>query len=1019
MKLHHLRMRGIGPFRDEVSIDFAALGASGMFLLEGPTGSGKSTVLDAVVYALYGSVAGEGASSERIRSQFAEPSTPSEIDLVFETTHGVYRVLRQPEFFRPKKRGEGTTKQQAKALLWRLGSPDLIPEVLADTAGQGAGLTPIASRIDEVGREIGTAVGLTRAQFTQTVLLPQNEFARFLRAQTGERQEVLQRVFGTEIYEAIEKQLEQMRREAAGQVDAANAGLAQALARFVEAAAIEDDEVRTALEEHATGHRFDQLAQLTGQIGDDATRASQSAAAHAGTARGKETEARTAAEAAQTLLQRIDRRRQLDQLAAALAAQEQQAASARTRLEQDRVARPIAEAITRRDLALSLQAEREKDRDTALSRHGDAQPELVTLARGDGAVNALAAAVEEATSQAGELTALVDLEKALPGRQENLTQRRTALEKARTGLAELDEQIQARPEARGELVTARDAARTAGDGLGDAQTAAAEATTRLEQARTAVRLAEQVAAAKNAADAAHRASVQAAEDEAEQRRRRNAGLAAELALSLAEGDPCPVCGATAHPEPAQAGADHVSAEQVEAAEDARRTAEAAASAAREKLALARSQHGQALERAGGLDVEAANSAQKQAAAAVQQIKAQQAKASRCEKALEKHDKETQALGAQREKQAVAIQGEASALDTLAAALVEDEARIEQARGEAASVAERRTAHTSRARAARELREALVAADQAAARARELAAEVELGSFEDDAAVRAAVLSDPTRTELEALLTRRATDQARHTDGMDEEGIAQADPSDEARTAAAGQVESAREAVIAAQAVTAAADQEAGRRAGIAQATTGAQQRLDGAVAQVRAVGEKAGAVVRVADLATGRSADGDRIQLSTYVLMRRFEEVIDAANVRLAQFSESTLELVRDTGKRGARKTGLDLLVIDHRTDETRRPETLSGGETFFVSLALALGLAELVTAEAGGVQMDTLFIDEGFGSLDPEALDRVVAEINRLAEHGRTIGVVSHVGEMKNRIAEQIHVRRTPRGPSTLTVSA
>lgn len=1019
MKLHHLRMRGIGPFRDEVSIDFAALGASGMFLLEGPTGSGKSTVLDAVVYALYGSVAGEGASSERIRSQFAEPSTPSEIDLVFETTHGVYRVLRQPEFFRPKKRGEGTTKQQAKALLGRLGSPDLIPEVLADTAGQGAGLTPIASRLDEVGREIGTAVGLTRAQFTQTVLLPQNEFARFLRAQTGERQEVLQRVFGTEIYEAIEKQLEQMRREAAGQVDAANAGLAQALARFVEAAAIDDDGMRASLEEHATGHRFEELAQLTGQIGTDAARAAQDATARAGTARSKEAEARTAAEAAQTVLQRIDRRRQLDQLAASLAAQEQQAATARTRLEQDRAAQPVAGAITRRDHALTLQQAREKERDTALARHGEAQPELVTLARRDDALDALAAATDEATSQAGELTALVELEKGIPGRRRELTERRAALDKARAGLAGLDEQIQARPGARAELVTARDAARAAGDGLGDAQTAAAEATTRLEQARTAARLAEQVTAAKSHADTAQQASAKAAEAEAEQRRRRNAGLAAELALSLAEGDPCPVCGATAHPEPAQAGADHVSAEQVEAAEEARRGAESAASAAREKLTLARSQHDQAAERAGGLDVEAATAAQQQAAAVVQTIKAEQAKALRLEKELEEHDKQTQALGARREKQAVGIEGEARALDAVAAALTEDEARIDNARGEAASVAERRTAHTRRARTARELREALVAADQAAARARELAAEVELGSFEDDAAVRAAVLTDPTRTQLEALLTRRATDQARHTDGMAEEGIAQADPSDDARAVAAGQVEGAREAVTAAQAVTAAADQEAGRRAATAQATTGARERLDGAVGQVRAVGEKAGAVVRVADLATGRSADGDRIQLSTYVLMRRFEEVIDAANVRLAQFSESTLELVRDTGKRGARKTGLDLLVIDHRTDETRRPETLSGGETFFVSLALALGLAELVTAEAGGVQMDTLFIDEGFGSLDPEALDRVVAEINRLAEHGRTIGVVSHVGEMKNRIAEQIHVRRTPRGPSTLTVSA
>src|SRR5699024_1572636 len=138
-----------------------------------------------------------------------------------------------------------------------------------------------------------------------------------------------------------------------------------------------------------------------------------------------------------------------------------------------------------------------------------------------------------------------------------------------------------------------------------------------------------------------------------------------------------------------------------------------------------------------------------------------------------------------------------------------------------------------------------------------------------------------------------------------------------------------------------------------------------------------------------------------------------------ASFSDSTLELVRDTGARGARKTGLDLLVIDHRTDQQRLPETLSGGETFFVSLALALGLADLVTADAGGVQMETLFIDEGFGSLDPETRDRVVAEIGRLAEHGRTIGIVSHVGEMKSQIAEQIHVRRLPDRSSTLTVTA
>nr|WP_276549391.1 SMC family ATPase [Brachybacterium muris] len=1012
-------MRGIGPFRDEVSIDFAALGASGMFLLEGPTGSGKSTVLDAVVYALYGSVAGEGASSERIRSQFAEPSTPSEIDLVFETTHGVYRVLRQPEYHRPKKRGEGTTKQQAKALLWRLGSPDLIPEVLADTAGQGAGLTPIASRLDEVGREIGAAVGLTRAQFTQTVLLPQNEFARFLRASTGDRQAVLQRVFGTEIYEDIEKQLEQMRREAAGQVDAANAGLAQALARFVEAACLEEDDARTELEGHARAHRFEELTAQADQIGEGTARAAQEAAGRAQSARAQEGQARSAAEAAAIGLQRIDRRRTLGQLAAALTAQEEAATTARTRLDHDRIAQPIAGAIARRDQARTHLQAREQERDAALSRHRQDHPELADLAAGPGALEALAAAVEEATTRAGELSALVQLEKNLPGRQKGLQQRSTALEKARTELADLDTQIQARPQVRAALVTARDAARAAGEGLGDAQTAADQAAARLEQARTAARLAEQVAAARAAAEKAQSAATRAGEEEAQLRRRRNAGLAAELAMTLAEGDPCPVCGATAHPDLAEAGADHVGAEQVEAAEEARRQAEQAASTAREALTLATSRHEQAREQSGGLEVDAAQAAQQQAAEALRAVRDQQAEAARRDKELEKHDEGTRTLGARREKQAVAIEGEASALTTLATAVEEDEARVVQARGETGSVQERRAAHTARARAGRELREALVAVDQAAARAQELAAEVELGPFENEQAVRAAVLPEGDRRELEALLTRRATDQSRLADGMREEGVAEADPSDEARTAAATLVETTREAVVSAQAATATADQESGRCTATAQATTGARQRLDGAVGQVRAVGEKAGAVVRVADLATGRSADGDRIQLSTYVLMRRFEEVIDAANVRLAQFSESTLELVRDTGKRGARKTGLDLLVIDHRTDETRRPETLSGGETFFVSLALALGLAELVTAEAGGVQMDTLFIDEGFGSLDPEALDRVVAEINRLAEHGRTIGVVSHVGEMKNRIAEQIHVRRTPRGPSTLTVSA
>src|SRR5699024_10401132 len=187
MSLHHLRMPGIGPFAGTVEIDLAALCASGMFLLEGPTGTGKSTILDALAYALCGQGAGSATSADRIRSQFAPPAEASVGDLLFETASRIQPGHRSPEEQRPQRRGTGTTKEQAKAVLWRIGAPQLIEDVIADTAGGGSGLDVIATRIDEVGREIQRAVGLTREQFTQTVLLPQNEFARFLRAGTTER----------------------------------------------------------------------------------------------------------------------------------------------------------------------------------------------------------------------------------------------------------------------------------------------------------------------------------------------------------------------------------------------------------------------------------------------------------------------------------------------------------------------------------------------------------------------------------------------------------------------------------------------------------------------------------------------------------------------------------------------------------------------------------------------------------------------------------------------------------------
>jgi exonuclease SbcC len=1023
VKLHHLRMTGIGPFAGTVEIDFAALGASGTFLLEGPTGSGKSTILDAIVYALYGHVAGSATSADRIRSQFASPSEPSVVDLVFETSSGLHRVRRSPEFQRPKLRGTGTTKEQAKALMWRIGSPQGLPAAIADASGAGDGSEVIASRIDEVGREVQRAVGLTREQFTQTVLLPQNEFARFLRAGTGERQQVLQRVFGTETYAAVEKQLEEMRKQAKRQVDAAQQTLATALARFTEAVALEGEE-GSALAEHAAALRLDPLAAAAdAQLDAVAARAAEAETASAAAQQTEQT-ARTAAEAARTARTRIDRRRALDQLANRLETEKPQVDRARTALERDETARPVAELLRRRDTAAEAVA-RAIEQLTALAEETrPGHPDLVDLLTGtEQPQQELAAAAEEATGAAGALTDLVDLETALPERERSLAGRREALVARERELEDVDARLAERPEQRTALVAERDEARTAAAGLAEAKLALAAATDVHRAATAAAAQKKAVDAAREAAETALRRARELGEEEAALRRRRFAGIAAELAADLEEQAACPVCGSLEHPDPAGPAEDAVGPEQVEAAEEARRAAEQQQARTGSDHAVAREKLERLREQAGEHTVETARTEVETATGAVSAATAAATRAEEREKQLTAFDAATEKATRAKEELALALARERTGLDETDRTLAADRTRLEEAGGAHDSIAARRRAHTARARAATTLREALRTRAEAEQRAAELSEEAEralaASGLATAEAVRAAVLPAEERRGLQTAVQQRAVEETRLADGLAEEGIADTVATDEARDRAGAALTAAEERLAAAQSAAREAAGIAAQRRGVAERAGSARTALATASAEVRTVSEDAGVVVRVADLATGRSADGDRVQLSTYVLMWRLDAVIDAANTRLALFSGSDLELQRDTGARGAKKTGLDLLVLDRRTDQVRVPETLSGGETFFVSLALALGLADIVTGEAGGVRMETLFIDEGFGSLDPETLETVVREIGRLAEAGRTIGIVSHVGDMKAQIAEQIHVRRGADARSTLTVTA
>ena len=197
--------------------------------------------------------------------------------------------------------------------------------------------------------------------------------------------------------------------------------------------------------------------------------------------------------------------------------------------------------------------------------------------------------------------------------------------------------------------------------------------------------------------------------------------------------------------------------------------------------------------------------------------------------------------------------------------------------------------------------------------------------------------------------------------------------------------------------------------------------LEDALTKLAQAGAQAGPIRRLADIAAASGPENlASTPLSAWVLIARLEEVLAAANPRLAAISSGRYQLVAvpDDGT-ASRKSGLGLAIVDHDTDATRSPRTLSGGETFYTSLALALGLADVVSAEAGGVELRTMFIDEGFGSLDSHTLSLVMAQLHALRCAGRTVGVISHVEEMATQIADQIQVRPLPDGGSTLSVRA
>ncbi|MFB7830085.1 AAA family ATPase [Streptomyces sp. NPDC056056] len=992
MRLHRLEITAFGPFGGTQTVDFDALSAAGLFLLHGPTGAGKTSVLDAVCFALYGSVPGvRQTPGATLRSDHAPVGTSTEV--VLELTVGDRRleVTRRPAQQRPKKRGGGFTTEKAQTWL-REYDP-------ATRAWNG-----LSRSHQEIGEEITQLVGMSREQFCQVVLLPQGDFARFLRADAEARGKLLGRLFDTRRFAAVEERLAELRRAAQQQVEEGDErllGLAHRMGQAAGGLAA----ARTAVE---------------GRPGDPGV--ADAVLTWAAVAR---TEAGEALDIARVRLDAAEARR--DAARAALDAENdlaaRQARHADALLRRERL---TAHAPERDRLQAALDRSLKADRVApALGLRQDAEREHTT------------AHAARARSRAQLPSDLADAgAEHLTAREHRLREELGGLEAARRAERRAatiaDERAALAREARADDDVLRDTAdwlagweprRTAlGEHVEAARDAAARAehlAGRLEPARRrrdAARrrdtLAEDTRAAEaRLADARERRNT-AHETWLDVKSRRLEGIAAELAVTLAPGDPCQVCGSTAHPAPARSTADHVDRATEDAAYAAYTGAEETRTAAERALAVTHESWSTArAEVQAGAPAESPEPTVGELAREVEELTGLHAEAHalagqthRARETLARAEREyEERVAAQRaaERRVAARTSRREALDREQLALDEE---LTRGRGAFATVAE----HATRL----ERRIALLVDATATVRAAELAAQ-RLKEADDrlaDAAYRAG-FTTPAEAAAALLREGERRDHQQRLDAWQAEAAAVADRLAEPGTAAAAALPPADPAAAGAAHTTA---ERALREADSALAA--ARERATGlaglsrqALTEVRRLGplrEEYDRVARLAALTAGTSAENERrMRLESYVLAARLEQVAAAATARLQRMSSGRYTLVHSDARSGGKRAGLGLHVVDAWTGNERDTATLSGGETFFASLALALGLADVVTDEAGGVRLDTLFIDEGFGSLDEQTLDEVLDVLDSLRERDRSVGIVSHVGDLRRRIPAQLEV--------------
>ena len=916
MRPLQLKLSGFGPYAGRTTIDFEKLGKNGIYLITGDTGAGKTTLFDAITFALYGEPSGEHREPSMLRSKYALPEMPTEVELTFCHADKVYIVKRNPEYERPKARGSGMTKENANAVL---------------TYPDGH----VVTKMKDVNTAVRGIIGVDRNQFAQIAMIAQGDFLKLLLAETKERQAIFREIFKTGYYQSFQERLKSESGDLSRRCEAAKNSVQQYISGVL---CNEEDVLNVRLKDAKSGNMLtEEVIELIGEILDQDT---ESAALLDERLHKVEHELEEITRLFSKDEERKKAQRNLEDALQRKKAQMPVLDELKKKLEGEKGKQPEIDILSQKSAGIEAQIPNYDAFDSNKKQIDFLESQIIsnkkTGTEEQRLLEAQKAELEDLYQERKQLENAGEQWERLSREKENVKRRRTELQKLQGEIKELDH-------LRKELADAQRAYRTA-----------AEYADRVQKDFMEMR--------------------KAFRDE-------QAGIIAE---GLIEGEPCPVCGSTSHPR--------------KAGKSAKAPTEAAVNRREEEAARA----------------------QRAANAASEAAHAEKAAVAMAEKAVNERIAELLPDSAAVERIADLLSEADSRIRDIERKLQAEKIRITRKGQLEQLTPKKEQLYSDKEALIAGLKEKLVSdtvrLDAIKAQNEELSRKL---PYESKAAARAQ--QDIYQRQIQVLKNALSEAEKQYSDC--EKSIAALDA-----------------AILQLQKLLKASEdiniEEASDRKTVLLEKKGAlgeeQKKLHNRIVTNRNAlkniedrsGELAGLekkwmwIRALSNTANGNLKDKEKIMLETYIQMTYFERILERANTRFMVMSGGQYELTRRRAAGNLRsQSGLEIDVIDHYNGTKRSVKTLSGGESFMASLSLALGLSDEIQSLAGGIRLDTMFVDEGFGSLDEEALQQALKALAGLTGGSRLVGIISHVGELRDRIDKQIVVTKEKTGGSRVSV--